>query len=71
MGWTWMVPQNTENNTPLTRQELIRACVDAKLNKDQWEAMTYTTGPYDIFEPTVALIELAEMFSGRKYESVE
>jgi hypothetical protein len=58
-------------DTSLTREELISACADAGFSDRQWRAMTYNSGPYDITEPTLGLISLAEILSGRTFAREE
>lgn len=56
------------NSVRITREEIVIACRDAGFTDPQWRAMTYETGAYDITEPTIALIKLAQILSGRVYE---
>ena len=61
-------PGSEQAGPALTREELLRACADARLTDLQLHAMVRQSGPYDIDVPTTGLIRLAEILSGRKFE---
>lgn len=64
-----LIKEGEQQHVPLLkRDELIKMCREAGFSDEQWKAMTYETGKYDITVPTVALQNLAKILSGRDYD---